>query len=97
MAYQPKSYRKFVATAATATLVATAVTPAFAAENLPFGDVNKNYAEAVGALYSKNIVKGVSKTEFGTYKPLKRGDAAVIIAKALELDTKNAPDAGSKM
>ncbi|MGG3882342.1 S-layer homology domain-containing protein [Bacillus smithii] len=96
MAYQPKSYRKFVATAATATLVATAVTPAFAAENLPFGDVNKNYAEAVGALYSKNIVKGVSKTEFGTYKPLKRGDAAVIIAKALELDTKNAPDAGFK-
>ena len=96
MAYQPKSYRKFVATAATATLVATAVTPAFAAENLPFGDVNKNYAEAVGALYSKGIVKGVSKTEFGTYKPLKRGDAAVIIAKALELDTKNAPNAGFK-
>jgi hypothetical protein len=96
MAYQPKSYRKFVATAATATLVATAVTPAFAAENLPFIDVNKNYAEAVGALYSKNIVKGVSKTEFGTYQSLKRGDAAVIIAKALELDTKNAPDAGFK-
>lgn len=96
MAYQPKSYRKFVATAATATLVATAVTPAFAAENLPFGDVNKNYAEAVGALYSKGIVKGVSKTEFGTYQSLKRGDAAVIIARALELDTKNAPDAGFK-
>ncbi|MEJ9152329.1 S-layer homology domain-containing protein [Bacillus smithii] len=96
MAYQPKSYRKFVATAATATLVATAVTPAFAAENLPFGDVNKNYEEAVGALYSKGIVKGVSKTEFGTYQSLKRGDAAVIIARALELDTKNAPDAGFK-
>ena len=96
MAYQPKSYRKFVATAATATLVATAVTPAFAAENLPFGDVNQNYAEAVGALYSKGIVNGVSKTEFGTYQSLKRGDAAVIIAKALELDTKNAPDAGFK-
>jgi len=96
MAYQPKSYRKFAATAATATLVATAVTPAFAAENLPFGDVNQNYAEAVGALYSKGIVNGVSKTEFGTYKPLKRGDAAVIIARALELDTKNAPDAGFK-
>lgn len=96
MAYQPKSYRKFVATAATATLVATAVTPAFAAENLPFGDVNKNYAEAVGALYSKNIVSGISKTEFGTYKNLTRGDAAVIIAKAKGLDTKNAPDAGFK-
>jgi len=96
MAYQPKSYRKFVATAATATLVATAVTPAFAAENLPFGDVNKNYEKAVSELYSKGIVKGVSKTEFGTYQSLKRGDAAVIIAKALELDTKNAPDAGFK-
>ncbi|MEK4886208.1 S-layer homology domain-containing protein [Bacillus sp. FSL W8-0223] len=96
MAYQPKSYRKFVATAATATLVATAVTPAFAAENLPFNDVNKNYEKAVSELYSKGIVKGVSKTEFGTYKTLKRGDAAVIIARALELDTKNAPDAGFK-
>ncbi|MBE3569062.1 MAG: S-layer homology domain-containing protein, partial [Bacillales bacterium] len=96
MAYQPKSYRKFVATAATATLVATAVTPAFAAENLPFGDVNKNYAEAVGALYSKNIVSGISKTEYGTYKNLTRGDAAVIIAKAKGLDTNNAPDAGFK-
>lgn len=96
MAYQPKSYRKFVATAATATLVATAVTPAFAAENLPFNDVNKNYEKAVSELYSKGIVKGVSKTEFGTYKSLKRGDAAVIIARALELDTKNAPDAGFK-
>ncbi|MGG3988449.1 Ig-like domain-containing protein [Bacillus smithii] len=96
MAYQPKSYRKFVATAATATLVATAVTPAFAAENLPFNDVNKNYEKAVSELYSKGIVKGVSKTEFGTYKTLKRGDAAVIIARALNLDTKNAPDAGFK-
>ncbi|WP_050807356.1 S-layer homology domain-containing protein, partial [Bacillus smithii] len=85
-----------VATAATATLVATAVTPAFAAENLPFNDVNKNYEKAVSELYSKGIVKGVSKTEFGTYKTLKRGDAAVIIARALNLDTKNAPDAGFK-
>ncbi|MGG4013317.1 Ig-like domain-containing protein [Bacillus smithii] len=96
MAYQPKSYRKFVATAATATLVATAVTPAFAAENLPFKDVNQNYAKAVGELYSKGIVNGISKTEFGTYKTIKRGDAAVIIARALNLDTKNAPDAGFK-
>ncbi|MEK4221893.1 S-layer homology domain-containing protein [Bacillus sp. FSL W8-0116] len=97
MAYQPKSYRKFVATAATATLVATAVTPAFAAENLPFKDVNQNYAKAVGELYSKGIVNGISKTEFGTYKTLKRGDAAVIIARALELDTKMLRMPASKM
>jgi hypothetical protein len=96
MAYQPKSYRKFVATAATATLVATAVTPAFAAESIPFKDVNDNYKQAIGELYSKNIVNGISKDEFGVYKTLKRGDAAVIIANALGLDTKNAPDAGFK-
>ncbi|WP_077247289.1 S-layer homology domain-containing protein [Pseudobacillus wudalianchiensis] len=88
MAFKSNNYRKFVAASATATLVATAVTPAFAAE---FTDVNKNYKEAVDYLVNNNIAQGTSKTEFGTVLPITRGDAAVMIAKALKLDTDNAP------
>ncbi|WP_100332439.1 S-layer homology domain-containing protein [Bacillus xiapuensis] len=88
MAYQPKSYRKFVATAATATLVATAVTPAFAAD---FKDVTADYKDAVNYLVENNIAEGLTETKFGPEKTIKRGDAAVMIANALKLDTANAP------
>ena len=59
MAYQPKSYRKFVATAATATLVATAVTPAFAAET-NFTDATGQYKEAINYVVEKEIAKVIS-------------------------------------
>ncbi|KZR57553.1 S-layer homology domain-containing protein [Pseudobacillus badius] len=95
MAYQPKSYRKFVATAATATLVATAVTPAFAAET-NFTDATGQYKEAINYVVEKEIAKGISKDKFGTFNPITRGDAAVMIAKAIGLDTTKAPDSGFK-
>ncbi|MFJ7825470.1 S-layer homology domain-containing protein [Psychrobacillus sp. NPDC096623] len=91
MAYQPKSYKKFVATAATATLVATAVVPGASAA-VKFEDVSSTYKTAVDYLISKNITEGISDTKFGTDAPIKRGDAAIFIAKALGLDTKSAPD-----
>ncbi|MGC8227792.1 S-layer homology domain-containing protein [Pseudobacillus badius] len=94
MAYQPKSYRKFVATAATATLVATAVTPAFAASADDFTDVSKNYKEAVDYLVKHEIAKGVTATQFGIEHKIKRVDAASMIATALKLDMEKAPDAG---
>jgi S-layer homology domain len=93
MAYQPKSYRKFVATAATAAMVASAVTPAYAAS---FTDVNDRYKEAVDYLVGKGIANGLTETKFGVSEKIKRVDAAVMIAKALGLDGKNAPDAGFK-
>ncbi|WNS81162.1 S-layer homology domain-containing protein [Domibacillus sp. DTU_2020_1001157_1_SI_ALB_TIR_016] len=92
MGYKNHSYRKFVASAATATVVASAVTPAFAA--LPFTDVSGRYTEAVEYLVDNQITNGISKTQFGTNLTIKRVDAAVMIAKALELDTTNAPNAG---
>lgn len=93
-----KSYRKFLATGATAAMVATAVVPAasFAAESTPFKDVSSNYSTAVNYLYTNGITSGKTQTTFGTYDSLTRGDAAVIIAKALKLDTANAKDAGFK-
>lgn len=90
MAYQPKSYRKFVATAATATLVASAVAPAAAAG---FTDVSDNYKEAVDFVVSKGA-KGLTETRFGVSENIKRVDAAVLLANVLELDTDKAPAAG---
>ncbi|WP_203364573.1 5'-nucleotidase C-terminal domain-containing protein [Bacillus sp. REN10] len=93
MGYLSKSHRKFVAAAATATLVATAVTPAFAAS---FSDVSKDYKEAVDYLVSNKITDGMTDTKFGTSLSIKRVDAAVMLAKALKLDIKNVEDAGFK-
>ena len=90
MAYQPKSYKKFVATAATATLVASAIAPVASAAT--FTDVNKNYTEAVNYLVANKIAQGTSDTTFGTTASITRGDAAVMIANALGLDTSKAPE-----
>ncbi|MCP3761425.1 S-layer homology domain-containing protein [Domibacillus sp. A3M-37] len=92
MGYKQTSYRKFVASAATATLVASAVTPAFAAS--PFTDVSDRYTDAVDYLVDNKITNGINDKQFGTNLTIKRVDAAVMIAKALKLDTNNAPDAG---
>ncbi len=91
MAYQPKSYRKFVATAATATLVAGAVAPLASAAS--FTDVAPKYKEAVDFVVSKGI-KGFSETQFGVNENIKRADAAVMLVKVLGLDTEKAPASG---
>lgn len=81
MAYQPKSYKKFVATAATATLVASAIAPVASAAS--FSDVSDRYKEAVSYLADKGISQGYPNGKFGTDDNIKRQDAAVMIAKAL--------------
>lgn len=62
----------------------------------PFTDVGTRYEEAVSFLYNVEIINGKTATTFGTHQNLTRGDAAVILANALGLDTENAPDAGFK-
>ncbi|KAB7706672.1 hypothetical protein F9802_10795 [Bacillus aerolatus] len=97
MAFQAKSYRKFVATAATATLVATAVTPAMAAPTntaSSFTDVSDRYKEAVDYLVDHKITNGLTPTQFGTAKEIKRVDVAVMLAKAV-LTEKQIADAKS--
>ncbi|UJF26211.1 S-layer homology domain-containing protein [Planococcus sp. 107-1] len=97
MAYQPKSYKKFVATAATATLVATAVVPAaFADEVKPaaFTDVAQQYEAAVNFVVEQNIAKGLSETQFGVGAQIKRGDAAIMIANAAKINNPEAPASG---
>ncbi|MFL0362205.1 S-layer homology domain-containing protein [Pseudobacillus sp. 179-B 2D1 NHS] len=94
MAFQPKSYQKFTATAATAVLVATAVTPAMAAAS--FSDVSGRYKEAVDYLVDHKITNGINSTQFGTAKEIKRVDVASMVAKAVltEEQINNAKDSG---
>ncbi|MFC5604825.1 S-layer homology domain-containing protein [Sporosarcina koreensis] len=95
MAHQPKAYKKFVASAATATLVATAIVPvASAATASDFTDVNSNYKDAVTYLVEQGITNGKTATTFGTTQNITRGDAAVFIARALKLDVDGAKDQG---
>jgi len=97
MAYQPKSYKKFVATAATATLVASAVVPvAFAdyASTAAFTDVSASYKVAVDYVVSENIAKGLTETQFGVSTTIKRGDAAIMLANALGVNDEKAPASG---
>jgi hypothetical protein len=82
MAYQPKSYRKFVATAATATLVASAVAPAASAAGLSDID-NHRHEDAIKNLVEKEIISGYPD---GTFRPdttITRAEGAIMIARAL--------------
>ena len=93
MEKRSRSYRKFVATAASAAVVATVVAPAVSAQAPQFEDVPSKYQEAVNFVIETGA-KGKSATLFGTNENIKRVDAAVLLANVLGLDTENAADAG---
>ena len=97
MSYQYKNYSKFVASAATATLVASAIVPVASANEVTtaaFTDVGDSYKEAVDYLVSNNLSKGLTGSQYGVQETIKRGDAAIILANALELNDENAADSG---
>ena len=54
------SFRKFIATAATATIATTIVGPAVSADTVEFKDVTDRYKEAVDFLVSKGA-KGIKQ------------------------------------
>ncbi|MCH1625103.1 S-layer homology domain-containing protein [Ferdinandcohnia quinoae] len=93
MSYKSKSYSKFIASAATATMVAAVVAPFASAAG--FSDVAPKYNDAVNFLGTKGI-EGFSDTKFGTDLNIKRVDAAVMVAKVLGLDVNAAPASGFK-
>ncbi|WP_052461886.1 S-layer homology domain-containing protein [Sporosarcina koreensis] len=96
MAQQPKSYKKFVATAATATLVASAIVPVASANvsTSAFTDVPASYKDAVNFVVENNIAKGMTEKQFGISMQIKRGDVAIMIANAAGLNNEKAPSAG---
>ncbi|MEK5231521.1 5'-nucleotidase C-terminal domain-containing protein [Lysinibacillus sp. FSL K6-0232] len=84
-----KRNRFYTATVAALAVAALAVAPASAAS--PFSDVKEDHAhyEGITTLYAAGIVNGYPG---GTFKPdtkVTRGQAAKMIAGALQLDTKN--------
>lgn len=84
----------FLAVSTAAVAVAAVAAPVSAAPIHTFTDVGPSYDEAVSFLYEYEILNGKSATQFGTYQQLTRGDAAVILANAIGVDTEIAPDAG---
>lgn len=85
MANQPKKYKKFVATAATATLVASAIVPVASAAS--FSDVSENneFAPYIDALTEAGIINGYPSTN--TFKPgaaLTRGQVVKMLGRWVE-------------
>lgn len=88
------TFRNFLAASTVAALVVTVAAPAAAAAELPFTDVSGHYTNGVGYLYTNKVVNGTSATSFGTTNSIKRGDTAVIIARAINAGTLDPVDAG---
>jgi hypothetical protein len=85
MAYQPKSYRKFLAGSVSAALVATAVGPVIA-NAASFSDVNPSdsHAADINALVQLGYIKGFADGTFKPYQSITRGQVAKIFARILK-------------
>lgn len=82
MANQPKKYKKFVATAATATLVASAIVPVASAASL--SDITGNtHEEAINALVDAKVISGYPDGTFKPNKTLTRSDVVKLLGKYL--------------
>lgn len=82
MANQPKKYKKFVATAATATLVASAIVPVASAASL--SDIKGNtHEEAITSLVDAGVINGYPDGTFQPNKTLTRSDVVKLLGKYL--------------
>ncbi|GLB58997.1 S-layer homology domain-containing protein [Cytobacillus sp. NCCP-133] len=89
MAYQPKSYRKFLAGSVSAAVVASAlVAPAASAASADFPDVPKGHwaYDAITTLTAKDIINGYTDGSFKPSQLLNRGQAAALFTNALGLE-----------
>ncbi|MDQ0297874.1 hypothetical protein J2S78_000282 [Salibacterium salarium] len=94
MAYQPKSYRKFLATSVSAAMVATtfgAVVPADvqqadAAES--FSDVSNDHwaSESIQRLANEGIINGYPDGTYGPTEDISRGQVAELLVNAFDLE-----------
>jgi hypothetical protein len=93
MAYQPKSYRKFLAGSVSAALVASAVGPVVA-NAASFSDVNPNdsHLPNIEALVELGYIKGFEDGTFKPYQSITRGQVAKIFARILEDKGFKAPE-----
>ena len=89
MAYQPKSYRKFLATSMTAAMVATAVAPITGLAASSFPDVAEGtpYTEPINALTKMGVLAGYPDGTFKLRNKVTRAEAAQVITQLRKLDT----------
>lgn len=89
MAYQPKSYRKFLAGTVTAAVVASAVAPAASAAEADFQDIKNLDAEAqsaINSLAAAGVIKGYENgTKFDPFQNVKRGQVALMLSRVEQL------------
>lgn len=89
MAYQPKSYRKFLAGTVTAAVVASAVAPAASAAETDFQDIKNLDAEAqsaINSLAAAGVIKGYDNgTKFDPFQNVKRGQVALMLSRVEQL------------
>ncbi|CAM3965479.1 S-layer homology domain-containing protein [Alkalicoccus chagannorensis] len=95
MAYQPKSYRKFLATGVATALVATAVAPSAAADT-SFDDVQEGqyYTDAVNDMAAAQFILGIGDGQFGVDTELRRGDAVLLFSRIFNWDLTDVEDPG---
>lgn len=90
MANQPKKYKKFVATAATATLVASAIVPVASAAG--FSDVAGNDHElAINSLSEAGIINGYADGSFKPNQTINRGQVVKLLGRWLEAQGQEIP------
>ncbi|WP_163151579.1 S-layer homology domain-containing protein [Anoxybacillus sp. MB8] len=83
MAYQPKSYRKFLAGTVSAAVVASAIAPVASAAS--FTDLAGNvHADDIATLVAQGYIKGYADGTFKPNKTLTRGEAAIIFSRILK-------------
>lgn len=77
-------YKKFLATAATAALVATAVTPAEAASKFTdIGNYAQNVQDEITSLADAGIINGTSETTFSPARDITRGQVVKLLGRFL--------------
>lgn len=64
-------------------ILAVSLLPLQVFSKTPFTDVPAHYEEAVQSIVDKEYTKGIGGNQFGTSLPIKRIDAAVMLAKVL--------------
>ncbi|SIS42769.1 5'-nucleotidase C-terminal domain-containing protein [Salimicrobium flavidum] len=89
-----KNKKVWSTTALAATAAVAVSAPAVSADSHQFEDVGDRYTEAVDFLVEQGATQGYTETTFGTYKPIKRVDAAVQLANVLNLDIDDDADHG---
>lgn len=90
MAYNPRSYRKFIASITAVAVVAagSAASASAATTTKSFSDVDENFwaAEAIYSLVEKGIIKGYEDNTYKPNQPIIRGHIANLLTDALKLE-----------